>query len=249
MEDYFKTLKQIIEGDDAITFLSGAGLSTAAGLPDFRSDAKGFWTKNKPVHFADYLNSAESRKKSWQNNIAIHHELTSAKPTKMHALIEKALKRNHLNSHITQNIDGLHTSEECLPDQIIEIHGTTRKAACLNCYEEYDVKDFYEEYSKADNFPLCPKCQNGYVKVATISFGQQLDSAKLSLAKEKSSQCRYFIVMGSSLKVSPANHFPRIALNNNAKLIILNYDSTPFDSAAEFVINEKLENIYEQISK
>ena len=115
--------------------------------------------------------------------------------------------------------------------------------------DRYDVKDFYEEYSKADNFPLCPKCQNGYVKVATISFGQQLDSAKLSLAKEKSSQCRYFIVMGSSLKVSPANHFPRIALNNNAKLIILNYDSTPFDSAAEFVINEKLENIYEQISK
>ena len=90
----------MIEGDDAITFLSGAGLSTAAGLPDFRSDAKGFWTKNKPVHFADYLTSAKSRKKSWQNNVAIHNELTNAKPTKMHVLIEKALKRNNLNSHI-----------------------------------------------------------------------------------------------------------------------------------------------------
>ena len=108
MDTYFKALKQILEGKDAITFLSGAGLSTSAGLPDFRSDKNGFWKSNSPVHFRDFLSSKEFRKKSWQNNIAIHEKLKNVKPTKMHNLVNKVLSSGTNNFHITQNIDGLH---------------------------------------------------------------------------------------------------------------------------------------------
>ena len=91
MDTYFKALKQILEEKDEITFLSGAGLSTSAGLPDFRSDENGFWKSNSPVHFRDFLSSKKYRMKSWQNNIAIHKKLENIKPTKMHNLVNKVM--------------------------------------------------------------------------------------------------------------------------------------------------------------
>ena len=106
MDTYFKALKRILEEKDEITFLSGAGLSTSAGLPDFRSDENGFWKSNSPVHFGDFLSSKEYRMKSWQNNIAIHKKLENVKPTKMHNLVNKVIHRAESNFHITQNIDG-----------------------------------------------------------------------------------------------------------------------------------------------
>ena len=104
MDTYFKALKQILEEKDEITFLSGAGLSTSAGLPDFRSDENGFWKSNSPVHFRDFLSSKEYRMKSWQNNIAIHKKLENVKPTKMHNLVNKVIQRGTSNFHITQNL-------------------------------------------------------------------------------------------------------------------------------------------------
>ena len=107
MNTYFKTLKSILEGKDAITFFSGAGLSVSSGLPDFRSDKDGFWKSNTPVHFRDFINNSESRKKSWENNLAIHKKISGAVPTKMHNLINELINKNTKNFHITQNIDGL----------------------------------------------------------------------------------------------------------------------------------------------
>ena len=245
MDTYFKALKQILEGKDAITFLSGAGLSTSAGLPDFRSDQNSFWKSNSPVHFRDFLSSKKYRMKSWQNNIAIHKKLENIKPTKMHNLVNKVIQGGTSNFHITQNIDGLHR-DEAKEENIIELHGSIFKAKCLNCGAEYDTLEYFDNLELDTDF-LCSECKEGFVKVSTISFGQALISKTLQKAEKASINCQFFIVLGSSLKVSPANNFVRIAKNNGAKIIILNKDPTPMDGYADIVINECLENIYEQI--
>ena len=245
MDTYFKALKQILEGKDEITFLSGAGLSTSAGLPDFRSDENGFWKSNSPVHFKDFLSSKEYRMKSWQNNIAIHKKLENIKPTKMHNLVNKVIHGGTSNFHITQNIDGLHR-EKINKNNIIELHGSIFKAKCLQCHAEYDTLKYFD-YFKAKTDCICTNCLEGFVKVSTISFGQALPSETLEKAENASTKAKFFIVLGSSLKVSPANNFVRIAKNNGAKIIILNKDPTPMDDYADIVINDCLENIYEQI--
>ena len=245
MDTYFKALKQILEEKDEITFLSGAGLSTSAGLPDFRSDENGFWKSNSPVHFRDFLSSEEYRKKSWQNNIAIHEKLEDIKPTKMHNLVQKVIQRNETNFHITQNIDGLHR-DKAQEKNIIELHGNIFKANCLKCQAEYETLEYFDNLElNADC--ICSECLEGFVKVSTISFGQALVTETLQMAEKASINCQFFIVLGSSLKVSPANNFVRIAKNNGAKIIILNKDPTPMDDYADIVINDCLENIYEQI--
>ncbi|RPG43204.1 MAG: hypothetical protein CBC72_003220 [Gammaproteobacteria bacterium TMED112] len=245
MDTYFKALKQILEGKDEITFLSGAGLSTSAGLPDFRSDENGFWKQNSPVHFKDFLAKKEFRKKSWQNNIAIHKKLNNAEPTKMHNLVNEVLYRGIKNFHITQNIDGLHR-DKIKKNNIIELHGSIFKAKCLQCGAEYDTLEYFDNL-KAGADCLCSKCLEGFVKVSTISFGQSLLSDTLEKAKLASINSKFFIVLGSSLKVAPANNFVRVAQNNGAKIVILNKDPTPMDDYADIVINDCLENIYEQI--
>ena len=245
MDTYFKALKQILEGKDDITFFSGAGLSTSAGLPDFRSDENGFWKSNSPVHFSDFLSSKAFRQKSWQNNIAIHKKIKNTKPTKMHNLVNKVLKRRSNNFHITQNIDGLHRSKDN-ENNIIELHGSIFKAQCLECNAEYETLDYFKKLNTGEDF-ICSSCQKGFIKVSTISFGQALAPESLEKAENASMNCKFFVVLGSSLKVSPANNFLRIAKNNGAKIIILNKDLTPMDDYADIVINDCLENIYEEI--
>lgn len=245
MNTYFKTLKSILEGKDAITFFSGAGLSVSSGLPDFRSDTDGFWKSNIPVHFRDFINNSSSRKKSWQNNLAIHRKIFGAVPTKMHNLINELINKNAENFHITQNIDGLHKNTEN-PNNVLELHGNIFNCGCLTCSFESPTLDFYEK-NKNEVDMLCPSCLKGLIKVKTISFGQSLDQNILSIAHQVSAKAKNFIVMGSSLKVSPANSFIKVAKANKAKIIILNKDKTPFDDYADIVINDDLENIYEQI--
>ena len=131
-------------------------------------------------------------------------------------------------------------------NNIIELHGSIFKAKCLHCEAEYDTLEYFDNL-ELDKDCLCSECREGFVKVSTISFGQALVSKTLQKAEKASINCQFFIVLGSSLKVSPANNFVRIAKNNGAKIIILNKDPTPMDDYADIVINDCLENIYEQI--
>ena len=245
MNNYFKALKRILEGKDAITFFSGAGLSVSSGLPDFRSDKEGFWKTNTPVHFSDFLKDHDSRKKSWQNNLAIQKKIVGSSPSDMHQLINKLINKNPQNFHITQNIDGLHENTKH-PDNVLELHGNVFNCSCLDCGSKFSTQEFYKAHIKQSDF-ICPECLKGLVKVGTISFGQSLDTKILKIAHAVSAAAKYFIAVGSSLKVSPANSCIKVAKDNGAKIIILNKDATPFDDYADIVINDYLENIYEQI--
>jgi len=227
--------------------LTGAGLSTACGLPDFRSDNFGFWKQNKPVHFNDFISSKESRLKSWSNNVAIRASIKNKRPTKMHGFINQVLKKNKNNTHITQNIDGLH-NDPSLSAQIVELHGSVFGAACLSCGKSYDPAVFFTDIVKKTEDAMCTECNEGYVKTSTISFGQNLETDSTEKASLASKRCDLFICLGSSLQVSPANNFPQNAKKNNAKLIIINRDPTPLDVIADLVIYDELEKIYEKIT-
>jgi len=245
LNTYFKALKRILEEKDAITFFSGAGLSVTSGLPDFRSDKDGFWKSNTPVHFQDFISNSESRKKSWDNNLAIHKKISGALPSNMHNLINKLIDKNSQTFHITQNIDGLHANDK-FPKNVFELHGSIFNCNCLTCKYEFSTLDFYKNHNDKEDF-LCPVCSEGFVKVGTISFGQALKQEVIDLSHKVTADADYFIVLGSSLKVSPANNLIRVAKKHGAKIIILNKDPTPFDDYADIVINDYLENIYEQL--
>tara|TARA_B100000401_G_scaffold42000_1_gene24678 strand:- start:2170 stop:2913 length:744 start_codon:yes stop_codon:yes gene_type:complete len=243
----FTELKKILQKNSKFTFLSGAGLSTSSGLPDFRSDPDGFWKKNTPVTFQEFQKSEMSRIKSWTNNFEILNKIRNSSPSNMHNFINKILSRRPENIHIAQNIDGLHRSHK-FKDQIVEIHGSVHTSSCLSCNKQYETLKFYEENILKKQNSNCNSCKDGLVKVDTISFGQALSQISLKKAQEASENCDFFIAVGTSLKVSPANQFPNIALQNNAKLIILNKEETSFDGRALLVINEDLEEIHEQIN-
>ena len=176
----------------------------------------------------------------WKSKINI------AKPNIGHKIIAKLHSNNKISYVITQNIDNLHQDSGIPTNKIIELHGNSTYAKCLNCYKRYElnyIKDFLEK--KDNNYTYPPKCLkcNGIIKSATISFGQPMPQKEMQIAEKASIECDLFIAIGSSLKVYPAAGLPIIAKNNGAKLVIINREETELDSIANLVINNEIGKI------
>ena len=237
----FNKIIELIKTSKKTIVLTGAGISTESGLPDFRSK-DGFWTKNKPIQFQDYLDDEEKQRLSWSRNIELHKILREINPNIGHAFVEKVINFNEENLLITQNIDGLHQRSGIQEDKIIEIHGNAIEAKCLNCEKKAKIIDFHAAIKTNNPLPKCLNC-NGIVKVATISFGQPMNENDMLKASKISSECELMIVMGSSLSVMPAGQIPNLAIQSGAKLVILNREETIYDAMADIVINDELKNI------
>ena len=237
----FNKIIELIKTSKKTIVLTGAGISTESGLPDFRSK-DGFWTKNKPIQFQDYLDDEEKQRLSWSRNIELHKILKEINPNIGHAFVEKVINFNKENFLITQNIDGLHQRSGIQEDKIIEIHGNAIEAKCLNCEKKAKIIDFHAAIKTNNPLPKCLNC-NGVVKVATISFGQPMNENDMLKATKISSECELMIVMGSSLSVMPAGQIPNLAIQSGAKLVILNREETIYDAMADIVINDELKNI------
>ena len=237
----FNKIIKLIKTSKKTIVLTGAGISTESGLPDFRSK-DGFWTKNKPIQFQDYLDDEEKQRLSWSRNIELHKILREINPNIGHAFVEKVINFNEENLLITQNIDGLHQRSGIQEDKIIEIHGNAIEAKCLNCEKKAKIIDFHAAIKSNNPLPKCLNC-NGVVKVATISFGQPMNENDMLKATKISSECELMIVMGSSLSVMPAGQIPNLAIQSGAKLVILNREETIYDAMADIVINDELKNI------
>ena len=237
----FNKIIELIKTSKKTIVLTGAGISTESGLPDFRSK-DGFWTKNKPIQFQDYLGDEGKQRLSWSRNIELHKILKEISPNIGHAFVEKVINFNEENLLITQNIDGLHQRSGIQEDKIIEIHGNAIEAKCLNCEKKANILDFHAAINTNNPLPKCLNC-NGIVKVATISFGQPMNENDMLKASKISSECELMIVMGSSLSVMPAGQIPNLAIQSGAKLIILNREETIYDAMADIVINDELKNI------
>ena len=228
-------LRRLIETSSRIVFFTGAGISTESGIPDFRSPT-GIWKTNKPIDFREFLASDEARRETWRRKFATDPTIRAAEPNRGHRAVATLIRQNRARSVITQNIDGLHQQSGIVEKQVIELHGNTTYATCLDCGKRYEISDIREPFERTGEPPVCDACL-GYVKTATISFGQSMPVAAMRRAEIETLAADLFIVAGSSLVVYPAAGFPQMAKENGAQLVIINNEATPLDRIADLVLN------------
>ncbi len=231
-------LRAALDGTRRVAIFTGAGMSTESGIPDFRSPG-GWWTKNRPIDFADFLASAEMRREAWRRRFALEPTLAAARPNRAHRAIAEMFRREMINAVITQNIDGLHQASGIPAESVIELHGNTTYAKCLSCGRRYEISEVREIFRSNGEGPLCLDC-GGLLKTATVSFGQAMPEGEMARAREATLTCEVFLALGSSLVVYPAAGFPILAKENDARLVIVNREATGLDGIADLVIRGEL---------
>ncbi|UJL46298.1 NAD-dependent protein deacylase [Virgibacillus sp. NKC19-16] len=222
-------LKKWIKESNYTVIYTGAGMSTESGLPDFRSADNGLWNKKDPSKIA----STTALNDNVSEFIAFYRErvlgVRDYKPHKGHEILAEWEKRGLVKSIITQNVDGFH--QRAGSKRVAELHGTLQKLNCQSCASVYSS----EEYVDREYYCSC----EGVLRPSIVLFGESLPRDAFQFALNETEKCDLFIVLGSSLSVTPANQFPLIAKENGAKLVIVNRDKTDFDSIADEVINDR----------
>ena len=231
-------LREMLLASSRGAVFTGAGISTESGIPDFRGPG-GIWTKYRPIDFREFLASEDARREYWRRKFATHETVVQAKPNKGHQAIADLFKLGMASAVITQNIDGLHQASGVPTDRVIELHGNTTYAHCLDCGQEYDLEPIRQAFLDRDTLPVCGLC-GGLVKTATISFGQSMPETAMQRAHEETIACDLFLAIGSSLTVYPAAGFPALAKQNGASLVIINRERTGLDDLADLVIHAEI---------
>jgi NAD-dependent deacetylase len=236
-------LQDLIQAAAVIVPFTGAGISTECGIPDFRSPG-GLWTKNKPIPFDEFMASQEARNESWRRRFAMADQFGDAKPGRGHRALASLYRAGKVPAVITQNIDNLHQASGISPQHVVELHGNTTYAACLDCSERYEL-DWVRQRMAAAN-GCAPDCRcGGFIKTATISFGQAMPDAAMQRAQDLALSCDLFFAIGSSLLVWPAAGFPLMAKRNGATLVIINREATEFDDDADLVVRQDIGTVLE----
>ena len=232
--DIARLAEMVFEARIIVPF-TGAGLSTESGIPDFRSPG-GLWTRYRPIPFDEFLGSQEARNKSWRRRFAMEEQFGGAKPSRGHRAIASLYRSGKAPAVITQNIDNLHQASGIAPEHIIELHGNTTYALCLDCSERFELSWVRQRMDAGNGCPPdCPAC-GGFIKTATVSFGQAMPDAAMRRAQELAEDCDLLLAIGSSLVVWPAAGIPLMAKRNGARLVIVNREPTEFDEIADLVV-------------
>ncbi len=228
--------RRALAGATRVAVLTGAGISTDSGIPDFRGP-EGVWTRNPAAErtstLAVYLEDPEVRRQAWQNRLA--SPAWDATPNAGHRALVALERQGRLLALITQNIDELHQLAGSDRSLVIELHGTMRRVVCWRCGAEGPMGPTLERVRAGDPDPACLRC-GGILKSATISFGQALDPATVSRAEEAALGCDVFLAVGSSLSVYPAAGLVPLAKEGGAGLVIVNGEPTPYDDIADAVV-------------
>jgi len=232
-------LEHMVHEASAIVPFTGAGISTECGIPDFRSPG-GIWTKNRPIPFDEFLSSQEARNESWRRRFAMQDQFGDARPGRGHRALASLYRAGKVSAVVTQNIDNLHQASGIAPEHVVELHGNTTYALCLDCSKRYELPWVRGRMDAANGCaPDCPSC-GGFVKTATISFGQAMPDAAMRRAQDLAQSCDLFLAIGSSLVVWPAAGFPLMAKRHGARLIIINREPTEFDDIADLVVHHDI---------
>lgn len=237
--DIEQLAKQILNSR-RIVVLTGAGISTESGISDFRSPG-GVWDRYDPndLNFQSFLSSERSRKIYWKFHRDFYLPMKQSEPNDAHYGLAELESMGKLHHIITQNVDNLHQRAGSSPEKIIELHGTAFKVGCLECGVQFDRDEIEKRLDNGEEVPRCPYCE-GLLKPATISFGQAMPEAETRKSFDMARVCDLFIVLGSSLVVYPAASLPLEAVNNGARLAIINLTSTPYDDNADILIRKKM---------
>jgi NAD-dependent deacetylase len=224
----------------AVAF-TGAGISTECGVPDFRSKNSP-WVRHKPIAFDQFMSDVLMREEAWRRKFALDDIYAMAQPGRGHYALASLVSSGKVEAIITQNIDNLHQLSGVPGDRIIELHGNGTYATCLACGDRHELVDIRRTFEATGAAPICNTC-GGPVKAATIAFGQPMPEQATQRAHIATMRCDLFLAIGSSLVVYPAASFPIMALQNNARLVIINGEPTPLDSEADLVLRGDIGDI------
>ncbi len=240
-------IRSWVSAAERVVALTGAGISTDSGIPDFRGP-QGVWTKNphaekmSNIHY--YLADPEVRKASWQNRLC--SPAWNAKPNAGHIALADLEKQGKLHALITQNIDELHQLAGNSPERVIEVHGTMRRFMCWGCGMRGPMQRVLERVRAGEEDPRCRDC-GGILKSDTISFGQQLVPEVIDRAMRVAGEADLFLAVGSSLQVYPIAGAVDIARSAGAKLVIVNAQPTPFDDVADAVLPGSISEVLSKL--
>lgn len=227
----------------AVAF-TGAGISTESGIPDFRSPTCGLWNNVDPLAVASIYGFRQNPEAFYKWIHPLARVILDARPNPAHIALVALEQQGRLHAVITQNIDMLHTRAG--NRTVYELHGHLREATCVHCYTVYPAEPIIAQFLEDGRVPRCPSC-NGVIKPNAILFGEQLPFAEFRGAQEMARQADVMIIVGSSLEVAPASDLPVLAARNGAKLIVVNREPTPMDTAAEVVIRANAAEVLPEI--
>jgi NAD-dependent deacetylase len=234
------------EGSGLLVVFTGAGISTESGIPDFRSPG-GLWSRMQPIDYRDFVADEDSRIEDWNRRFDMAAIFEKAEPNAAHLVLGELARRGTLSLLITQNVDGLHQRAGVPGDRLVELHGNSTFATCLNCGARAELEE-QRAAVHAGQSPVCTSC-GGLLKAAVISFGQMLPEKELARAAEAARDCDRFLVIGSSLLVHPAAQLPVLAAQAGAELVIMNREETPVDSLADSCIRTPIAESFAEISR
>ena len=241
--------RRLVEDAESVVVITGAGVSTASGIPDFRGP-EGVWTKDPAAerlsNIDAYVGSAEVRIAAWQR--ALRHQAATTQPNAAHFALARFEGTGKLTALVTQNIDGLHVAAGSSPALVIEVHGNPRTTRCLSCGDETTTTATLERVVAGDLDPHCTAilgdgpCE-GILKTTVVSFGQPLPMQEFARAEYLAKTCDLLICVGSTLRVQPVSGLVPKATSRGAQLVIVNADATPFDDGADVVVRQDIPTV------
>jgi len=238
--DELDEIRGWLEAADRVTVLTGAGVSTPSGIPDFRGP-NGLWTKDPSAaamfDIDRYRADPDLRRRAWVNRR--DHPAWSARPNDAHLAFVALETSGRLRALLTQNIDGLHQAAGNSPEAVVELHGTLFDSACLDCGHRVPMTQVLARVDAGEDDPECRRC-GGIQRSGTVAFGQSLHPDVVAAAVQAASDCDVFLAAGTSLQVNPAAGLCQVALRAGARLVVANGSPTPYDSLAHAVLRDDL---------
>ena len=247
LDSAIETVREWIREAGSVAALTGAGISTDSGIPDFRGP-KGLWTKDptaeKMATLDAYVSDPDVRKRSWKWRLETQQN--KREPNDGHRALVDLERAGHLDTLVTQNVDGLHQRAGSDPARVVEIHGTIQEVQCLDCEERAPMERALARVIAGEEDPSCRSC-GGMLKSATISFGQGLISRDLARAQEAAEGCDLILAIGTTLAVYPIAAMVPIAKEAGARVVILNGEPTEMDGVADTVLHGSISEILPQL--
>jgi len=228
-----EALARLLAGATRALVFTGAGISTASGIPDYRGP-QGIWKTRQPIYYQDFMRSAAARNAYWQQKLEDRADFDTARPNAVHEAIVRLEQAGRIELVVTQNVDGLHAAAGTSEARLVEIHGTNRLIECQRCGELSDPDPHFSRFADTGQAPRC-HC-GGFLKSATISFGQSLRAGDLNRAYQAAERCDLVLAFGSSLVVNPAASIPLRAAERGVPYAIVNLGVTGHDQLAAVTV-------------
>jgi NAD-dependent deacetylase len=240
-----QTAISLLRHAEYVVALTGAGISTHSGIPDFRSPESGLWETSDPAEVASIYGFRRHPERFYDWIRPLAHMIFEAEPNAAHFALAELEKRGKLKSVITQNIDMLHARAGSLI--VHEVHGHLREATCIHCFDVFPAEAHILSFLQTGTLPRCPGCDS-VLKPNVILFGEQLPALAIYNAQREARRCDLMLVAGSSLEVYPAAELPLIARRAGASIILVNFSETPMDALAQVVIHGDVVDVLPQLA-